>query len=399
MTPSHAVKASNRYRYGAAHAARSLCWSTVDLFLAWHIHEKVGLGGLQTGVVLFVLLAVGGTATFLIGLAFSRYPLSGIRMVRLQVYATMGVALSLVGQFAIAGPLATILVGLCFRLCYAVQDVTQNVLGMMLPADDCEVHLYARQRVILSAVTRCLVVTGIAFTSPALITPMLSLIGVAMITSAASLRGLSFPRLRLEGATKGQAALPRALPSLLFSWVIAGALLPTLSRILIFTPSTTGLPQPGFWLLSAFCLGSIVGPLLPSSRHPSLSILLIVASGAVMILPVPFVGDGILRMGAAMFHGIGVSSIGVRLWARTSRLAIAEADRGHSNAGLIVSSVILTIQLASAVGMLILGPLIERFETGWSAAGLLALGLTGTGALLIAGLDFSCSERIPPATA
>ncbi len=375
--------------------ARSLGWSFVDLLLAWHLHATVGLSGQQTGGLLFAFLALAGGATFVAGLTFSRRRATGKSIVQVQLLATIASAALLWVQFSVVDVSVVVASGAAFRIAYAIQDVAQNMLASLLPADDVEVRRYARARVTLAAVARCAVIGGYALVMPDTLPILLAGIGSAMIASAFALRGVVFPERHAVCRAEPDAlpAWPAGLPVLLATWAIAAMLLPTLNRLLIFAPSIGGLPRSGAWLLGGFCVGAIVGPMVRRPVSGSFMLVMIVASGLILIAPLP----GGLRVAGAVGHGIAISIVGVRLWAATSRMAIEDARRGRSSDGIIFGSVILTIHLASAAGMLMLGPLIEGFETGSSESGILALMLTIAGALLIALVGIT--ERTAPAAA
>lgn len=399
MTGSRPPQASNRRLFGAAHAARSLGWSVVDLLLAWHLHARMGLTGMQTGWLLFGFLLLGGTATFLVGLAFSRYRARGALVVRVQLPATIATAVLLSIQFSTASILIAVCAGLAFRLAYAVQDVAQNMLASLLPTDAVDAFRYARLRVILSAVTRCIVVSGFALALPISMTVMLVPVGFAMVVSAISLRKLVFPA-RPDVAPapwRVDDIMPLGLPILLVAWVIAASLLPTLNRLLIFAPAIDGLNRSGAWLLGGFCLGSVIGPLLRDYVERSALMTMIAVSGLLMILPIPFLSSASWPVAGAIVHGMAVSIIGVQLWTATSRIAMDDTRRDRSSDGVVFGSVILTIHLASAAGMLVLGPLIEGFEAGRPGIAFAALALTFAGALLITAIGVS--ERRAPAAA
>lgn len=394
MTGVRHRQSSNRHRFGAAHLARSLAWSFVDLLFAWHLHATVGLTGVQTGWVLCGFLAVGGGATFVAGVAFSRARAAGAAVVRIQLAATIATVVLLLIQFSVERLPAIIAAGLMFRIAYAVQDVSQNMLASMLPTGEEDVSRYARLRVILSAISRCVVTGGYGFVSGRL-TMLLLMIGAAMIASSVALRQLTFPDRRPNiPASAGIAHIvPMHLPLLLCAWATAASIIPTVGRLLIFAPAIDGLPGvgggSGAWLLGVFCIGSILGPMrrTPIDRMSLLAV--VAASGMAMTMPMATEWANPSRLAGAFFHGWATSIIGVRLWAATSHIAIEDARSGRSSDGIVFGSVILTLHLGSAAGMLILGPLIEEFEAGRSGAAIIAMACTTAGAAVIAALGFS----------
>ncbi|MEH3159600.1 MAG: hypothetical protein PGN08_12150 [Sphingomonas taxi] len=334
---------------------------------------------------------------------------------RAQWPAALATVVSFWAQFRVRDVAAVIAVGLAFRMTYAVQDVAQNMLASLLPADEADARGYARLRVTLSALSRCMVVAGFALVSPATLVLLAGAVGLTIAVSATGLRGAVFPE-RPRGSTAGQGhrTIPSGLVGLLVGWVMVVALLPTVSRLLVFTPSAAGALPGGPWLLGSFWLGAIVGPLLRPSVRPAAMLALIAASATIIVWPAPIAAAGLWPIAGAAVHGAAVSIVGVQFWAATSRLAMAEARRGRSSDGLVFGSVLLTIQLATAAGMLLIGPLIEGVERGGHDAPGLALALTLTGAIAIAILDMligdvarphpsrilprSCASRHPPGT-
>lgn len=397
MIDRPSCRLSNRIRFGAAHGARSLAWSTVDLLLAWHLHVRVGLSGVQTGWLLCGFLLVGGVATFLVGLAFSRRGATGPAVVRAQWPAALATAVLFWAQFRVREVAAVIAVGLAFRLTYAVQDVAQNMLASLLPADEADARGYARLRVILSALSRCMVVAGFALVSPTTLVLLAGAVGLIIAVSATGLRGTVFPE-RPRDCTAGRApgAIPSGLFGLLIGWVMVVALLPTVSRLLVFTPSVAGALPGGPWLLGNFWLGAIVGPLLRPSVRPVAMLALIAASATMIVWPAPIAVAGLWPIAGAAVHGAAFSIVGVQFWAATSRLAMADADRGRSSDGLVFGSVLLTIQIATAAGMLLIGPLIEGVERGGRDAPGRALALTLAGGVAITVLDIVARRRRTP---
>lgn len=389
----------NRRLFGTAHATRSLGWSVVDLLLGWHLHVRLGLTGTQTGWLLFSFFLVGGTATLLAGIALSRCHAGGSLVTRVQLPAAMATAALLSIQFSTGNLIGAVVAGLAFRLTYAVQDVAQNMLASLLPANVADAGRYARLRVILSAMSRCIVVGGFALEPPVGMTVTLLPIGVGMIASAFALRRLVFP-FRPEvslASTRLDRGMPVGLLKLLLAWTIAASLLPTLNRLLIFSPAMNGLDRSGAWLLGGFCFGSVIGPILRDYVKRPILIAMVAASGLVMILPIPFPGGAACTIAGAIVHGMAVSMIGVHLWTATSRIAMDEARRGCSSDGVVFGSVILTIHLASATGMLVLGPLIGGFEAGRPGFALTALALTLAGAVLV--IAIGVIERRAPVAA
>ncbi len=378
-----ALQPSNLRRFGAAHAARSLGWSVVDLLFAWHLHVNVGMTGVETGWWLFLLLGIGGVATLLTGFMLSRWATDGHMVVWIQIPATIAAAILLCVQFQASKTCLVLVAGAAFRIFYAVQDVAQNMLTSLLPQDDRDADRYAQLRVTLSAGARCCVVTGFAV-SVRILPAMLAIIAVATIASAVSLRCLIFPRRpkprdRMDGSIY---LMPAGLARLLLGWSTAAMLLPTLNRLLIFSASPPLLPGSGIWLLAGFYLGSMAGPLWKRPA-PGELLAMTTLSALSMIVVVAGVPGLAVQVAGAALHGMALSAFGVQLWAATSRLAITRARIGHRADGIIFGSVILTLHLASAAGMLVAGPLIEGVEAARPAFVFAAVAITILGAFLL----------------
>ncbi|MDJ0277154.1 hypothetical protein QLH51_10150 [Sphingomonas sp. 2R-10] len=397
MAHRRALEQSNLRHFGAAHAARSLGWSVVDLLFAWHLHVNVGLTGVETGWSLFLMLGIGGVATLLAGFTLSRRIADGPTIVRVQVPATIAAAILLCVTFQTSNAFLVIAAGAAFRIVYAVQDIAQNMLTSLLPTDDRDADRYARLRVTLSAGARCCVVTAFAV-SVSILPAMLAVIATAAVASAISLRRVVFPRRpdaghRMDASTY---SMPAGLARLLLSWAVAAMLLPTLNRLLIFSTSPPLLPRSGVWLLAGFCVGSMIGPLW---KHPTAGKLLTatILSALSMIVVLPGGAGLTAHVIGAVFHGVALSVFGVQLWGATARLAMTQARTGYRADGIIFGSVILTLHFASAAGMLVVGPLIEGVEAARLAFVFVAVATTVFGALLLTVLGLS--ERTAPAAA
>jgi MFS family permease len=101
----------------------------------------------------------------------------------------------------------------------------------------------------------------------------------------------------------------------------------------------------------------------------------------ILILP-PGIGAA-TRIAAAVSHGVAISIINVHLWARTSQMAMDEARAGRNRYGTIFGAVILTLHLATAISMAMLGPLIDQLDGGRHQTPIAALLMTAIGALTI----------------
>lgn len=388
---------SNRVRFGSAHMARSLGWSTIDMILAWHLHTVVGLSGESVSVLLFVFLVIGSATNLFVGCLLTWLDADGRDYVRLQLLGSIAAATLLVAQFLVMDTWWVVVVGIAFRVAYAVQDVPQNALGSLLPSDAGDAKIYARLHVILSSAARLVAIGGhlLLLQADGSISRAVALVGIAalVIASAGGLCGVRFP-VRAEAIARRpmvRAGIPVGAPQLLFGFSLAAMLLPTVNRLLIFSPGAQDQPHLGAWMLAAFYTGSMAGPLVQARATSILgerdavlaSVGAAVVSGAMVIVPtIP-----ILRELGAVVHGLALSVIGVRLWATAAAIAMRDAESGRNRDGLIFGAVIVTTQLSMAFGALLLGPLIDTYEAGDRGAGIVALFLTGVGGLLIAGLE------------
>lgn len=385
-------------RFGMAHTARSIGWSITDLLLAWHIHVVIGMDGRQTGMLLFAFLFTGGLANLVFGSWLTRTRATSFIYVRAQLVGALGAAPLLVAQFLVVTPAMVVAVGIAFRITFALQDVPQNALAALLPVNAAEAGIYARLRVMLSAAARLLVIgVGLAMAgsfSAVGVSLALGITATAMVGTAVGLLGVRFPPQAEPIAMKRQSTGgPSGLARLLMTFGVAGALLPTLNRLMIFSPATVATPGLGGWLLAAFCLGTMAGPFVGrwistafSERHAVAIVLLtIIGSGLLLIAP------GLLwpRLIGAGVHGMALGAVGARLWSSASAVAMATRRNGQTGDGLVFGSVIFVTHLSMALGMLLAGPLIEGVEAGRASASLTALAITSAGVILIAGLGLS----------
>ena len=407
-TPGTVPYATSNYgRFAAAHAARSLGWATTDLLLAWHLHSDVGFSGATVSILLALFLLTGALANLGVGLLLTLRKATGPDYVRLQLVGAVSAALLLAGQFLVVDPVAVTVIGFAFRVAYAVQDVPQNALGSLLPHDDGDARRYARLRVTLSGIMRVVAISLhllLYWIAAGMI--VFVAIGGLIVASAIGLRGLRFPtrpRIRLEALT-GKAAWPAGLPKLLLGFAVSTALLPTISRLLIFAPSTdAAILQAGGWMLNAFCVGSVLGPfaqyrLLDAfGERGALMAGIIVTLASAML--VTFGGPVPIRALAAAMHGIGLGIVGVHLWTSVARVAMEDAATGPRRDGMVASAVILTMHVSMAAGSLFLAPLIDAYEVGDPAAALAALVIVAVGGIMLALTELPVRRSTPPMVA
>ena len=398
----------NQARFASAHAARSFGWAMTDLLLAWHLHVVVGFSGVAVSVLLTILLSIGALANFCVGYLLTALHATAQVYVRFQLAGSIATAILLAAQFLMQDSLTVPIVAIAFRIAFAIQDVPQSALGSLLPVGNDEAKRYAQIRVTLSGVTRVLAILmhllmlGVGWRMADI--ALFVVIGVLNVASALDLRGLRFP-----GPLKPPSILrdaprswPEGLQCLLMAFSVSAAVLPTISRLLIFTPQTSAdVGWVGSWMLVAFCCGSVFGPLLQrrladvlGDSDALVTGLLIVMASAVALT----FADGLpVRVVATLAHGAGLSIIGVHLWATAARIAMDDAACGPRRDGLVVGWVILTTHLSMAFGSLLLAPLIDGYEADDPAVALSALMLVGGGAAVVAKL--LVRQRTVPVTA
>ncbi len=394
----------NHGRFAAAHAARSLGWATTDLLLAWHLHSVVGFAGATVSLLLAVFLSTGALANLGVGFLLTVRRASSADYVRLQLVGAVATAILLAAQFLVIDPVAVIVVGVAFRIAYAVQDVPQNALGSLLPRDNGDAKRYARLRVTLSGVMRVAAISvHLLLSRSAADGIALAVIGGLIVASALGLRELRFPAAsRIRSAViEREPSWPSGLPKLLSGFIAAAALLPTLSRLLIFAPTIAGeMPQAGGWMLAAFCVGSVAGPFLHYRLSVAFGERIALLSGIIVVLAsalVVTIGGAVpvRALGAAM-HGIGLGAVGVHLWTSAARVAMDDAASGPRRDGLVASAVILTTHVSMAVGALFLAPLIDAYEAGDPAAALAAFVVVTVGGVVLALTELPLRRRAPP---
>ena len=396
----------NRVRFGAAHLARSFGWAMTDLLLAWHLHTVVGLSGAATSALMMVLLLIGALANIVVG-----YGLASVRTVassylRLQLLGAVMTAVTLAAQFLLREPTAVVATAVLFRLAFAMQDVPQSALGSLLAIDDEDANGYARLRVTLSGCSRIAAILLhlllLRIGSPSWAMVALSMIGGSLVLSSVGLFGVRFPPVVMNPVERLRASsLPNGLPRLLCAFAISAALLPTVNRLLIFTPATDASVQDiGSWLLAVFYCGAVAGPVvqrrISAGRNERLVWVMTIASAAI---------SGILLVGATSYvfivaaavHGAALSMIGANLWAGAARIAMADAHSGPRRDGLVAGAVILTTHLSMALGSLMLAPLIEGYEAADPRAAFSATLVVCVGALAI--MPLVVRQRTAPATA
>ncbi len=397
----------NHVRFATAHAARSLGWATTDLLLAWHLHSVVGFSGTTVSILLALFLSTGALANLSVGILLTVRKATGPDYVRVQLFGAIATAILFAGQFLVVDSVAVTVIAFAFRIVYAAQDVPQNALGSLLPDDDSDAKRYARLRVVLSGVMRVVAVSvHLLLYRGAADVIAFAVIGGLNVASAIGLRGLRFPNRPTVRPTADEPATswPTGLPKLLLGFVVAAAVLPTMSRLLIFAPSSDGgMLQAGGSMLTAFCVGSVAGPFAQRRLVDAFGERIALMTGIVVILASAMLvtfGDGVpVRALAAAAHGAGLGIVGVHLWTSAARVAMDDAASGTRRDGMVASAVILTTHVSMAAGALLLAPLIDSYEAGDPVAALAALVIVAVGGIVLALTEMPLRRRIPPVAA
>lgn len=373
----------NRVRYAFAHGTRSIAWSTVDLLLAWHLHVVLDLSGVEASALVFAFLVIGALAGLAAGYWLSHSRARAKSYVRLQLISGIAASTLLAFQFLAVSTIVAVVAGVLFRVAFAIQEVTQNALASLLPRDDEETKTYARIHVVLSSAARLIVLVAhiLALSFQDFVSRVAIIVGMAVLTMIGTfgLSGVQFPDTRPSPSSFSRHAFHGRLGRLLLAFAISTIMMPTLTRLLIFLPGLPGATNLASWMVGSYYIGSMSGPLLHarlmSSRYARFVAPLCVAVAGVSATIVLFPFPASVRGASAVAHGIALSMLVVGLW---SDAAIAARKDGSD--GLVFGSVTFTMSIASAIGALLMGPLIERIEAhDWTAI-MAAIMLTTVGA-------------------
>lgn len=382
-----------RFLFGAAHLSKSLVWSFVDLLFAYFVHDVVRLPAERTGQLIFVLVLFGALCDVGVGasLAYFRATLRTVLLIHLL--GAVATALLLFVQFDIGQATSTwiLISGLLFRMAFSLYDVPQTALTSLLPANDAEARRYVHLRNVLSAIGRLAVTAAILGLTqlPALIfrdgvTGVLLLFSAVVIFTAAWLFYSSRTLIDRAARVRPQArrfAIPRELALLLLTFGMTVSLLATLNRLVIFTP------HDGPWLLFVFSIGSVAGPALamPFKNRVGWRV-----ACAVSVMLAVLAGDTLAfapGTAAALIYGIGLGAIGAYLWESAARLvAHHAAETGERIDAMVFGLIIFSIKISVALGSLILGSLIEGFQSGAPVSSAAIIVLTSISGICVAAL-------------
>ncbi|WP_307088472.1 MFS transporter [Sphingomonas faeni] len=251
---------------------------------------------------------------------------------------------------SIERPLCLVGVAVSFRIAYAAFDVPLTTLTSLLPCSEAERERYVRVRMAASAFSR-LLITGLnaylAFWSTESFATFgmagLGMLCIAMILCAGTLR------LKVRGMTPELHDVPRyrsdalegALPSgrlmpLLVAFLVAVAIVPTLSRLLVYV-GIDGETPDGALLLCAFSVGSVIGPVALTPTRRALKnydpMMVVAAAGSLsaLILGAAIISDALTAMVVgALLHGLALGMVGTLLWNRAASLTASGSERKYS---------------------------------------------------------------------
>lgn len=386
-----------RISFGAAHLAKSLVWSFVDLLLAYFLYSVLHVPADRIARLLFIFLMFGAGCDALVGIAMTWLRARPRTVLMLHLIGAVGAGAALFAKFhlTLEAPWLILAAGLVFRLAFALYDVPQTALTSLLPIDEADARAYVRLRTTLGAVARLAVTAvnlGLA-QLPARIfhvggAATLLAMGGLIVISAVNLMGVAGPTLKARvqpTPTNTGFAAPPGLLVVLAAFLVSTTLFASLSRLLIFTPAPSGFRLLGAWLLLAFSIGNVAGPLLAPrleaqvGRRAALSIS---AAAAIvfgdLLLAAPAGCAPPLQIAAAAIYGLGLSAVGAYLWEAASRIVRSHAARtGERTDGMVFGLVIFTIQISIALGSLLLGAVLEdHVRDGLSSA--LTAGVVNT---------------------
>lgn len=372
-------------RYGLAHFGKSLFWYTSELLFAYYLSEVCGLPTRAMGLVLALGFLAGAVADLWVGTAFADRLATARGAARLQAFGAMASAATLTLLFAGAGlsPAArlpyALVVGLAFRVAYALYDLPQNAL-LTLATDGFD------ERVRLSSLR--LFFSGVASLAVAASTgPLLSAVipfdrpvryvVVALAWSAVGL--LSAWRLSRGpwsdvGDPRPQAsprpflrmlAPTREIRPLLGLFFAVSATASVFSKIEPYYASFV--IRAPFWggaILMAMSAAAALSQPLWSRLAPRLSrrSLLTLCSGITIAASLMFIAcarSPLVALALAALIGAANGGVGVVLWAAfADAVSRAPAFRRSAAYGLLTA----VIKLALGLSGLMIGEALSRFD-------------------------------------
>jgi len=373
------------WRYGFAHFGKSLFWYTSELLFAYYLSEVCQLPPRAMGAVLAVGFLAGALADLWVGMAFAGRLASAGGAARLQGLGAAASAVALILLFAGAGLAPAVrlpyvlVVGLGFRVAYALYDLPQNAL-LTLATDGLDQRVrYSSLRLIFSGAASLAVA---ASTGPLLsaVVPLdrpLRYTVLALIWSAVGLwsawrlsRG-PWPDPANPAPRAARRPLLRALvpprevrPLLVLFFVISatasvfGKVEPYYASFVIRAP---------FWggaILMAMSAATALSQPLWTTLAPRLGHrrLLMLCSGLLIVAGAMFVAwarTPVLALALAALIGAANGGVGAILWASfADAVARAPARRRGAAYGLLTAA----IKIALGFSGLLIGEVLARID-------------------------------------
>jgi Na+/melibiose symporter-like transporter len=391
--------------FGATNAAKSATWAVMDLLLGAILHRFTDLSGAVIAIILCMLLLTGALADLLIGFLLARGKISPAATAAVQFAGALATGILLLSQFLIPldRPVWLFVAAVFFRFAYAAFDVPLTTLTSLLPRDAVERERYVRVRMVGAAITR-LIVTGLNAYAASWAADRIATIGLALLSlvsftmilsSAALLLAVARARLGAEDLVlphnKGrrECATNRSLRALLIAFLIATAMVPTLSRLLVFVGTDRG-SGTGPLLLCAFSFGSVIGPftLAPVRRWmgglPPMAVVAGLACLSSMMLGTSINAVGLpIMIALALLHGIALSMVGTLLWVHAASLAVSAERGARRRDSLVFGAVTACTQVSIAIGTLALAPFIDGVARIDSLTLMAASGVSSIGAVIL----------------
>ena len=375
LSPGHVQL---RHVYSLGQFAKNLTWYFTDLLLAYYVNVRIGLSAPQTGLLLFLSLALGGLidifAAFLLRRAEGR--LRTILLV--QFAAGLATACALLAIFfPISGTglrfLFLLIVLGAFRLAYAFYDVSQNALLSLLPEDDEEAYQYVVWRQVLSGVAR-LAVAGSAFLLVGAQVPRGGEVMVAgvialliALTAVWPLRWNAIAARRPVTAHQSLwLVIPAGLPRLLLAGAALAGPLAMISRMVAFVSGPPPDDHAGATLLFTLVLGTVLGSVtLPRRRGrlPGLAFTLAAVLAAALFLVAPRPGP--FAQVACLAYGIGLGGLTTLFWREMSAAIRDHAEQTGQRTDITAfAALTATAKLSGALSGAGLGLLLDGFKAG-----------------------------------
>ncbi|MET0498007.1 MAG: MFS transporter [Steroidobacteraceae bacterium] len=404
----HSQTFRTRAHFGAAHLAKSFVWSSVDLLLGYFLYAVLHIPAGEVARLLFIFLLFGAVCDALIGFAISWLRMQRRTVLLLHAVGSLATVVLLFGQFMLTSDSSqwTLPVGLAFRFAFALYDVPQTALTSLLPMNDRDARDYVRLRTTLSSVARVTVTAAnLAFVQlPATVfrtgvgAALFALSAMVLVTSVGLLHnGSPSQKVAPPPRSATRIAPPRGLLSVLVAFLASTTLFATLSRLLIFSPSPPEFAHLGAWLLLAFGVGNVVGPMVAGRlldvagwRGACVIAGVLAALAGDLLLLMPHTVLPTAQIAAASIYGLGLGAVGMYLWDTASRVVRRHASlTGQRSDGLVFGLIIFTIQISIALSSLILGGVIDDHVRDGRSSAMTVIAVTTLGGIIVTALLIS----------